>query len=102
MLLLLLGIYMMALVCRIMVNFEENQDLDREYQDWPVMTYWQDNSEMYFGTLPRSMFSLLSLVLLAEYPEFMRPLFFTNTVLMLIVLAFVFFAVFGILVATQS
>merc|ERR1719230_253855 len=34
---------------------------------------------------------------MAEYPEFVRPLFFTNTLVWVLVAAFIFFAVFGLL-----
>merc|ERR1719379_1751797 len=60
-----------------------------------VMTEYDIN--MYFGSIPKAMFSLFNLVLLAEYPEFMRPLFLNQPELFVVLLVLVFFSVFGVL-----
>ena len=42
------------------------------------------------------MFSLFNLIMLVEYPEFLRPLFFDEPHVWLCLTAFTFFTVFGI------
>merc|ERR1712096_139849 len=92
--LLLLLLYMMGLLCAMLMKSKTTGDAEEE--SWresnEVMVNY--NANMYFGSIPRCMFSLFNLVLLAEYPEFMRPLFIQNIFVWLCLTAFTFFTVF--------
>merc|ERR1719443_1324691 len=55
------------------------------------------NVDMYFGTISRSMFTLFNMVLMVEYPEFMRPVFFQDKFIWFVLTVFSFFTVFGVL-----
>merc|ERR1719238_989024 len=65
---------------------------------WESLEVFQNyNPDLYWGTVLRSMFSLLNLVLMAEYSEFVRPMYFDSPVSWFFLTAFAFFTVFGIL-----
>eukprot|EP00928_Gymnodinium_smaydae_P053675 TRINITY_DN37608_c0_g1_i1.p1 TRINITY_DN37608_c0_g1~~TRINITY_DN37608_c0_g1_i1.p1 ORF type:complete len:712 (-),score=81.91 TRINITY_DN37608_c0_g1_i1:320-2455(-) len=73
MLLLILVLYVGALMCVLIIR--ENADLypgaDRNLE--PM--YTEFNPFMYFNTVPDSMLSLFNLIVMAEFPEFARPVY---------------------------
>merc|ERR1719171_1288200 len=63
-------------------------------QNWEVMDEYQ--SQMYWGSIPRSMFTLFNFILLAECSEFLRPLFFTNPAICVVLMLFIFMYCLGV------
>ena len=55
------------------------------------------NPAIYFGSIPRSMFTLFNMVLLAEYAEHARAIFEMQPYLLAFYTAFIFMTTFGVL-----
>merc|ERR1719160_1591733 len=93
--LLILLLYLVGLLCTIAMKDHIDNDPGVWMEQHDIFKAY--SADMYFGTIPRSMFTLFNLVLMAEYPEFVRPIFFLDPALVGIFVVFVFFTVFGVL-----
>lgn len=63
--------------------------VESEYDDW--------NSFVYFGNIPRSMYTLFNVILLAEFETISRPIFEKQPFMTIFLVAFVIFTTFGLL-----
>lgn len=55
------------------------------------------NNFVYFGSLPRAMFTLFNLAILAEWPEFGRAIWEQQPEMLIFLLAFIVFTTFGVM-----
>jgi len=97
-LLLFLVLYVCAIFCVELVGNVESYPgrvVDNETVRSETLAYF--NNYMYFGSIPRSMYSLFSIVIVGEWAEITRPVFEQQPLLMVFFVAFVVFTTFGIM-----
>merc|ERR1719498_2012693 len=85
----------MGLVCTLLVKGDIKTSDESWRENHSLMSSYEP--DMYFGSIPRSMFTLFNLIMMVEYAEFLRPMFFHDPVLCPILIAFSAFIVFGVL-----
>eukprot|EP00747_Dinoflagellata_sp_TGD_P080420 gnl/TRDRNA2_/TRDRNA2_160884_c3_seq1.p1 gnl/TRDRNA2_/TRDRNA2_160884_c3~~gnl/TRDRNA2_/TRDRNA2_160884_c3_seq1.p1 ORF type:complete len:481 (+),score=103.00 gnl/TRDRNA2_/TRDRNA2_160884_c3_seq1:122-1444(+) len=89
MVLLLIAIYLCAIFCVLTIG-----RADYPQEKWPLG--W-DTKDLYFGTIPDAMVTLFNMVLLAEWPEIIRPVWAFQWPLVCFFACFVGFTTLGIL-----
>merc|ERR1719387_3475278 len=85
-----------------MIGAETNSDIYPSYskEEEDIVSYElveEFNPYMYFGTIPRSMYTLFCIVILAEWPEIGRPIIERQPHMFLFFLMFIIFTTFGVL-----
>merc|ERR1719387_2671328 len=85
-----------------MIGAETNSDIYPSYskEEEDIVSYElveEFNPYMYFGTIPRSMYTLFCIVILAEWPEIGRPIIEKQPHMFAFFLVFIIFTTFGVM-----
>eukprot|EP00747_Dinoflagellata_sp_TGD_P091366 gnl/TRDRNA2_/TRDRNA2_165028_c0_seq3.p1 gnl/TRDRNA2_/TRDRNA2_165028_c0~~gnl/TRDRNA2_/TRDRNA2_165028_c0_seq3.p1 ORF type:complete len:715 (-),score=129.48 gnl/TRDRNA2_/TRDRNA2_165028_c0_seq3:45-2189(-) len=89
-LLLVILLYVVAIICTTVIGQEEDM---YDYQEEVQIKF---NNYQYFGSIPRSMYTLFNIVILAEWPEIGRAVIEKQAHIFPVFLFFIIFSAFGL------
>eukprot|EP00747_Dinoflagellata_sp_TGD_P091365 gnl/TRDRNA2_/TRDRNA2_165028_c0_seq2.p1 gnl/TRDRNA2_/TRDRNA2_165028_c0~~gnl/TRDRNA2_/TRDRNA2_165028_c0_seq2.p1 ORF type:complete len:710 (-),score=118.61 gnl/TRDRNA2_/TRDRNA2_165028_c0_seq2:61-2190(-) len=89
-LLLVILLYVVAIICTTVIGQEEDM---YDYQEEVQIKF---NNYQYFGNIPRSMYTLINIVILAEWPEIGRAVIEKQAYIFPVFLLFIAFTTFGL------
>merc|ERR1719265_146441 len=88
---------MMSLGCRLTLQEDDHVHQLHDPSDSQLVQDYEKNFQLYWGSIPRAMFTLINLMLVAENAEVLRPIFYSDAFVFMVILLFLFFTLFVIL-----